>query len=233
MLSIRTSIGLLLALTTVGAATAAAQADTPADKELVEEAAWVPSDSAVMDKVWFLFIEEPQKQMSSTLAHLSQSEQDEAARTVLTTAAYLRLETLRAHGDELSQLQSAIAELDHLAEQISLGDVTEPAQVGKPFGDALLALAQFHYGQAMRARDRLDNLQFGQELQAAAAVLDYGMTNNFRGSDPAVLADIGQAHQLADQLINGLEVKPESDYNGLMGRLGRDIELLARFERKA
>ena len=224
----------LLAFTMLfGASATFAQSAPPEEEKVVEEAAWVPTDSVVMDKVWFLFSEEPQRQMRSTLAHLSQREQDKAARTVLTTAAYLRLETLRARGSELGELQRAISELDHLAEQISLGDVTEPGEVGKPFGDALLALARFHYGQAQRARERLDNLQFGRELQATAAVLDYGMTSKVRGSDPAVLTDIGQARQLADQLINGREVKPESDYDGLLERLAGDIELLARYERKA
>ncbi|MFH2054489.1 MAG: hypothetical protein ABIJ61_00900 [bacterium] len=224
----RIAIGTGLLLATIGTAAASAQGELPAEKNVVAEAAWVPSDSTVMDKVWFLFTEEPQKQMRSTLLHLSQREQDEAARTVLTTADYLRLETIRARGAELTELQQAIAGLDKLAEQISLGDVTEPEQVGKPFNEALLALARFHYGQAQKALTRLDNREFGQELKALAAVLDYGLTSNVQGLEPNVLADLTQARTVADSLKVGDETKPDSGYDQLMARLNSDIGLLAR-----
>jgi hypothetical protein len=233
--------GLLFLLTTAGATTALAQSKEadldqetlPLEEKVIEEPAWVPSDSTVMDEVWFFFVEEPQEQMKSTIQHLTDKEQEEASHTVLTTAAYLRLETVRARGKELSELQSAIGELDKLAEEIDIGKVTKPDQVAKPFDDALLALARFHYGQAQRALARVDRREFGKELKATAIMLDYGLNRNEGGLDDAQIADLTQAQSAADSLMASSDARPENSYTGIMRRLKTDINLLARLSRQA
>jgi len=222
------AIGVVLLLATAGATPTLAQGNIAKEQKVVAEAAWVPSDTSVMDKVWFLFIDKPQQQMRSTLVHLSRQEQDEAAVTVLTTAAYMRLETLRAHGAELTGLQRAIGELDKLAEQISLGKVTKPEEVAKPFDDALLALARFHYGQAQRALARVDNREFGKELKATVAMLDFGLSSNKEGLDPVVLNDFTETRSVADSLVTGDVTRPDDGYSDLMTHLRTDIDLLAK-----
>jgi hypothetical protein len=227
--------GMALLLSTIGAATVSAQAfpDIPdQDTSVVEEAAWVPSDSTVMAKVWFLFINEPQRQMKSTLVHLSKNEQDKAAATVLTTAAYLRLETLRAHGKELAELHRSIKELDKLAEEISVGKITKPEEVGKPFNDALLALARFHYGQAQRALARDDAKESGKELKATAAVLDYGFISNEGGLDADAINDLTYTRSVADSLMTGERRSSDRSHERLLARLKADIGRLAKLSRE-
>ena len=149
------------------------------------------------------FADEPAEHIARARLALAAHELTRAATQLRTAAAFVRVQSSAASGQNKAALVQAGEDLDRAATDVRLGAVGEAAALDRAVRRTDLALARHHLSRASRAWARRDSTNAGRELGAAASYAERlvhdGNETTLRALDDAAR----QSEKVSGALIEG------------------------------
>lgn len=159
----------------------------------------------IAPRTWFLFLEEPDRYFQNALMAFDHHRPHEAARDARRAAALLKIEAASADKIDREPLESAIFNLEVVADELAAGRIKDKEAMARAFAWAHYRMAQFHEKEAAEALKEDDSFSAGQQLQAASHHLDHGFSWAGAESGTSVASLIQGMSSIAGQMLAGAD----------------------------
>jgi hypothetical protein len=169
---------------------------------VVEERIKSPADSSVIDEIWYFFNGDIQKNMQLAHTTFASKDYDEMVRGIDKAAAIMKLESIRASGQDKTDLNRSIKQMHQLADDVRNNTFVPDPQYEQAFGNAQYVLGKFHLNKAKEMWNNKDYFNTGRELYEATLNLENAYLWMDHKIDSLSSAALGQSNKVASELMN-------------------------------
>jgi len=132
------------------------------------------ADTILLDEVWFVPLRfESVEELSAASYHYRRNEERAAANEINKAVSWLKYAESHAYPITKEKLSTAVEELSQLSQDLRDGNSIAAADLDKSMASAAQALAEWHYYKAKEHFGRDEAEYAAQDLEAAAAHLQY------------------------------------------------------------
>jgi hypothetical protein len=197
---------------------------------IVESEVWVLPDSMISEQVWLYFTDKPEEYFEKTVNDLDNENQVVAARDLKTAAAYLKVESARAHGKTRKAIQASIEQLEKTADQTEDGIVTQTPDLERMFAGAHLALAEHQFRMASAYLGKDDEVRAGEAMDVAATNVEHGLDWLFHHQYHVRTPEMKAIFETAGQMAEGKPMKPGAMMDAMLALEKQVADFRAKFE---
>jgi hypothetical protein len=169
---------------------------------VVEETVKSPSDSTVADEIWYFLNGDVQKNLKLAHDTFSAEDYDSMIHGIRKAAAIMKLEAVRASGQDKIDLDNSIAEMEKLASDVRKKVFVPIPEYEQAFGNAQVVLGKFHLDKAQEMWKKENYFYTGQELNEATLNLENAYLWIDHELDRDSKTEFDRAKKVAADLIN-------------------------------
>jgi len=169
------------------------------------------------------FVDEPDHHFGLARKAFEEKDYATASKELLKCAGFVKLESMRAHGEDLRMLEDAVERFGELAAAVKTGDVESVQKLDDAYMHAELALAHHHQLLAVAAWNAQHPSEAGQDLKAASIHLENSLKYADKKTETDAKDAIDDANDLGDKLIAGTAIAADKVGKGMQS-LGAKIE---------
>jgi hypothetical protein len=169
------------------------------------------------------FVDEPNHHFGLARKAFVAKDYATASAELLTCAGFVKLESMRASGDDQRMLADAVIRLAELADAIKAGRMAAVEKLDSAYAHAELALAYHHEVKAQEFWRAEDSKSAGRDLKAASKHLENSMKYADEKTEADAKAVIDDANDLGQKLIEGTALAADKVGKGMQD-LGVKIE---------
>jgi hypothetical protein len=199
-------------------------ASLQSSKEVAAEPGKVPPGKVIVDvDVLTCFADEPDYHYGLARTAFLNKDYDKAYDEIVKGAAFVRLESMRASGDEERMLDDAATSLSELADAVKGRTITSVSKLDETFSHAEQALAYHHEMRAEQYWSEDNAKGAGQDLKAASMHLENSMKYGGEKTETDTRDVIKNANDVGDKLVAGTALAADKVGKGMQA-LGAKIE---------
>ncbi len=182
-----------------------------------------PGKVLVDEEILVGFVDEPNHHFGLARKTFMTKDYATASAELLKCAGFVKLEAMRASGEDRRMLEDAVIRLAELAEAIKGGTIDSVEKLDSVYARAELALAFHHEVKAQEFWKAEELKSSGQDLKAASMHLENSMKYAGEKTETDTKAVIKDANDLGQKLVEGTALA--ADKVGIaMQDLGAKIE---------
>jgi len=227
-------IAALLALLMIGACTqekkAGTEASSPGQGTPAQESAAAtqtpsvtPGKVLVDEEILAGFVDEPNHHFGLARKAFAAKDFATSSAELYKCAGFVKLEAMRASGEDRRMLEDAVIRLAELADAIKTGRMSAVDKLDSAYANAELALAFHHEMKAQEFWKAEDRKSAGQDLKAASMHLENSMKYAGEKAGADTKAVIDDANDLGQKLVEGTALAADKVGKGMQD-LGAKIE---------
>jgi hypothetical protein len=199
------------------------RAATPETTARMDSPEVVPGKVIVDLGILQSFVDEPDHHFGLARKAFEEKDYATASKELVKCAGFVKLESMRAHGEDLGILKDAVDRLAALADEVKTGDVHSVQKLDDAYAHAELALAHHHQLLAVEAWNAQHPSEAGQDLKAASMHLENSLKYADKKTETDAKDAIDDANDLGEKLVAGTAIAADKVGKG-MQNLGAKIE---------
>lgn len=169
------------------------------------------------------FVDEPNHHFGLARKAFVEKDYATASAELLKCAGFVKVESMRASGDDRRMLEDAVIRLAELADAIKGGRMAAVEKLDSAYAHAELALAFHHEVKAQEFWKAQDRKSAGQDLKAASMHLENSMKYAGEKTETDTKAVIKDANDLGQKLVEGTAIAADKAGKAMQD-LGAKIE---------
>lgn len=195
------------------------------DKEKAEEPIAIfeeeiesPSDSSVIDEIWYFFNGDIQKNLQLARTTFSSKDYESMIHGIEKAEAIMKLESMRAAGQNKIDIDRSIEQMGKLANDIRNEIFVPIPEYEQTFGNAQFVLGTFHLDKAREMWKKRDYFMTGRELHEASLNFENAYLWVDHKIDSTSTKALDQSLKVASELIDDAGWVPDdvvSSFNSM------------------
>jgi hypothetical protein len=182
-----------------------------------------PGKVLVEEEILVGFVDEPNHHFGLARKAFLAKDYATASAELLKCAGFVKVETMRASGEDRRMLENAVIRLAELAEAIKGGTIDSVEKLDSAYAHAELALAFHHEVKAQEFWKAKNHKSAGQDLKAASRHLENSMKYAGEKTETDAKAIIKDANDLGQKLVEGTAIAADKAGKAMQD-LGAKIE---------
>lgn len=182
-----------------------------------------PGKVLVDEEILTGFVDEPNHHFGLARNAFVKKDYATASAELVKCAGFVKVEAMRASGEDRRMLEDAVIRLAELADAIKGGRMAAVEKLDSAYSNAELALAFHHEVKAQEFWKAENHKSAGQDLKAASMHLDNSMKYAGEKAGADTKAVIDDANDLGKKLVEGTALAADKVGKGMQD-LGAKIE---------